>query len=297
MKDSFSDKKPDEPMKKNSSHHGNYMDHKDHDEHNHHHHGNFKKIFFKSLPIGIAIMLLSPMMGIQLPLQFTFPFSDIVVAILATILIIYGGKPFYMGAINELKEKAPSMMALVSLGIGVSYFYSIYAVIARYWSGEEIMDFFFEFASLILIMLLGHWIEMKAVGRAGDAQKSLAELVPKNATLVRNDGSTESKPVSELQVGDKIRVQAGENIPADGLIGRGSSRVNEALLTGESKPVEKKVGDQVIGGSTNNEGSLLIEIKEVGERSFIAQVQNLIREAQNQPSRLELPYHRPLEQF
>lgn len=279
--------------------HSKHDHHEGHDHHNHnggghehHHHGNFKQLFLRSLPLGIIIMVLSPMMGITLPFQFTFMYSDIVVAIASTILLIYGGKPFYQGAINEFKQKAPGMMALVSLGVGVSYLYSIYAVVARYTMGTDIMDFFFEFASLILIMLLGHWIEMKAVGDAGDAQKALAELVPKDAQVVLDDDSIETRPVADLQVGDVIRVQAGENIPADGKITKGESRVDEALLTGESKPVEKNIGDQVIGGSTNREGVLFIEVEETGDQSFIAQVQTLISQAQNQPSRAENIAHK-----
>ena len=258
-----------------------------HGGHDHHHHGDFKEIFLKSLPMGIIIMILSPMMGISLPFQFTFQYSDILVVLLSTILYIYGGKPFYMGSIDEFKEKAPGMMALVTLGISVSYFYSVYAVIAKYVTGEHVMEFFFEFASLILIMLLGHWIEMKAVGEAGDAQKALAELVPKDAHVVLEDDSIETRPVADLQVGDLIRVQAGENVPADGIIQRGESRVNEALLTGESKPIEKNPGDEVIGGSTNGDGVLYVEIKQTGDKSFISQVQTLISQAQSQPSRAE----------
>lgn len=267
--------------------HEGHEHHGDHGGHHHHHHGNFKELFLKSLPIGLIIMILSPMMGLTLPFQFTFPYSDILVSVLATILLIYGGKPFYQGAIDEFKQKAPGMMALVSLGVSVSYLYSIYAVIVRYTTGEHAMDFFFEFASLILIMLLGHWIEMKAVGDAGDAQQALAELIPKDAHVVLEDGSTEQRPVADLQIGDVIRVQAGENIPADGVITQGESRVDEALLTGESKPVKKSEGDSVIGGSTNREGALLIKVEETGDQSFISQVQTLIREAQNQPSRAE----------
>lgn len=149
------------------------------------------------------------------------------------------------------------------------------------------MDFFFEFASLLLIMLLGHWIEMKAVGEAGDAQKALAELVPKDAHVVLEDDSIDTRPVADLRIGDIVRIQAGENIPADGIIIRGESRVNEALLTGESKPIKKSVGDQAIGGSTNGESVLYVEIKETGDQSFISQVQTLISEAQSQPSRAE----------
>ncbi len=271
--------------------HEEHHDHQGHDHggggHAHHHHGNFKELFLKSLPIGLIIMILSPMMGVTLPFQFTFPYSDILVAILSTILLVYGGKPFYQGAVDEFKQKAPGMMALVSLGVSVSFFYSIYAVIARYTMDTHVMDFFFEFASLILIMLLGHWIEMKAIGDAGDAQQSLAELVPKDAHVVLEDEKIETCPVADLEVGDLIRVQAGENIPADGVITSGQSRVNEALLTGESKPVEKNVEDEVIGGSTNGDGVLYIEVQETGDQSFISQVQTLISEAQNQPSHAE----------
>ena len=276
-------------MEHHGGHHDHHAghDHSGHGGHDHHHHGDLKEIFLKSLPMGIIILLLSPIMGVSLPFQFTFQYSDILVVLLSTILYIYGGKPFYMGAIDEFKEKAPGMMALVTLGISVSYFYSVYAVIARYVTGEHVMDFFFEFSSLVLIMLLGHWIEMKAVGEAGDAQKALAELVPKDAHVVLEDDSIETRPVADLQVGDLIRVQAGENVPADGTIQRGESRVNEALLTGESKPIEKNPGDEVIGGSTNGDGVLYVEIQQTGDKSFISQVQTLISQAQSQPSRAE----------
>lgn len=267
-------------------HHAGH-DHSGHGGHDHHHHGNFKELFLKSLPLGIIIMLLSPMAGFYLPFQFTFPYSDIVVAILSTILIIYGGRPFYQGAVDEFKQKEPGMMALVSLGLSVSYLYSIYTVIASYVTVEQIMDFFFEFASLLLIMLLGHWIEMKAIGEAGDAQEELAKLVPKDAHVVLDDDSIETRPVADLKVGDLIRVQAGENVPADGTIERGESRVNEALLTGESKAVKKGPGDEVIGGSTNGEGVLYIKVLETGDKSFISQVQDLISQAQSQPSSAE----------
>lgn len=269
--------------------HGEHDHHSDHghEGHDHHHHGNFKELFFKSLPLGIIIMLLSPFMGLTDQGVISFSYSDIVVTLLSTILLIYGGKPFYQGAVSEFKQGSPGMMALVSLGVSVSYVYSVFAVIARYTTGEYMMDFFFEFASLILIMLLGHWIEMKAVGQAGDAQQSLAELLPKDAHVVQKDDSVEIKPVTDLKLGDIVRVQAGESIPADGMITRGSSRVNEALLTGESKPVEKKIGETVIGGSTNGEGVLYVEVQEMGERSFISQVQHLIGQAQKQSSRAE----------
>ena len=263
------------------------MDHGAMGGHAHHHHGSFKDIFLKSLPLGIAILLITPLMGIQLPFQIIFPYADVVAAVLATILYIFGGKPFLMGAKDEFNSKVPGMMSLITLGITVSYAYSVYAVAARYVTGEPVMDFFFEFTTLILIMLLGHWIEMKALGEAGNAQKALAELVPKDAHVVLEDDSIETRPVADLQVGDLIRVQAGENVPADGTIQRGESRVNEALVTGESKPIEKNPGDEVIGGSTNGDGVLYVEIKQTGDKSFISQVQTLISQAQSQPSRAE----------
>ena len=294
-------------MEGHSNHHHGYMDNSKHDHnemkhsqmdhsemdhgamggHAHHHHGSFKDIFLKSLPLGIAILLITPLMGIQLPFQIIFPYADVVAAVLATILYIFGGKPFLMGAKDEFNSKVPGMMSLITLGITVSYAYSVYAVAARYVTGEPVMDFFFEFTTLILIMLLGHWIEMKALGEAGNAQKALAELVPKDAHVVLEDDSIETRPVADLQVGDLIRVQAGENVPADGTIQRGESRVNEALVTGESKPIEKNPGDEVIGGSTNGDGVLYVEIKQTGDKSFISQVQTLISQAQSQHSRAE----------
>lgn len=295
---------------KNHEHHNHENhDHHNHDEHNHHdhgshdyhdhgdhghhhHHGNFKELFFRSLPLGIAVMLMTPFMGLTETGLITFPYVDIVAAVIATILLIYGGRPFYSGAYHELKDGKPGMMALVSLGISVSYFYSLYAVIMRYTTGEMLMDFFFEFASLVLIMLLGHWIEMKAVGEAGNAQKSLAELLPKDAHVVLDDDSVETRPISQLKVGDVIRVQGGESVPADGIIIRGESRVNESLLTGESKPIKKEKGEKVIGGSTNGDGVLYVEVEDTGEKSFISQVQKLISDAQGQTSDAEDMAHK-----
>lgn len=274
-------------------HDHSYEEHSEHTHHDHsHHHGNFKELFLRSLPIGIIIMVLSPMMGFRLPFQFTFFYSDILVGVLATYLLITGGKPFFEGAISELKEKAPAMMSLVSLGIGVSYVYSMYALVSHYLMDGHAMDFFFEFASLILIMLLGHWIEMKAVGEAADAQKSLAKLIPKDAHVINEHGEVVIKPVSELRIGDQVRVVAGENIPADGVVIEGNTRVNEALLTGESKPVEKQKGDHVIGGSTNGDGVITVEVTETGDQSFIAQVRSLIAQAQSQPSKAENLAHK-----
>ena len=184
-----------------SSHdHGEHDHHHDHGGHghaghDHHHHGDFEEIFTNSLWIGIPILLLSPFMGLTESGLISFPYSDIVTAILATILLFYGGKPFFQGGWQEVKDGSPSMMALVSLGLGTSYIYSIYAVTATYTTGEPVMDFFFEFASLVLIMLLGHWIEMEALGEAGDAQQALAELLPKDAQVVGENDEITTKNI------------------------------------------------------------------------------------------------------
>lgn len=283
----------------NHDHHANHTDHYQHNHHNHHnhhdhhdhhdhsHHGNFKQLFLISLIPGILLMLISPMMGMKLPFQFTFPYSDILAIVLATLLLFIGGKPFFSGLISEFKQKSPGMMSLVSLGLSVSYIYSVFAVILRYTSNVEVMDFFFEFASLILIMLLGHWLEMKAVGKAGNAEDSLLELLPKSARLVQNDNTIKKINISDIQVGDILEVQSGEGIPADAKIIEGETRINEALLTGESKSVYKTIGDQVIAGSTNGDNRIKIQVNSEQDKSYIYQIKNLLKEAQKQGSRGE----------
>lgn len=280
----------------NHDHHANHTDHDQHNHHNHHdhhehhnhsHHGNFKQLFLISLIPGILLVLISPMMGMKLPFQFTFPYSDILAIVLATLLLFIGGKPFFSGLISEFKQKSPGMMSLVSLGLTVSYIYSVLAVILRYTSNVEVMDFFFEFASLILIMLLGHWLEMKAVGKAGNTEDSLLELLPKSARLVQSDNTIKEINISEIQVGDTLEVQAGEGIPADAKIIEGQTRINEALLTGESKSVYKTVGDQVIAGSTNGDNRIKIQVNSEQDKSYIYQIKNLLKEAQKQGSRGE----------
>ena len=263
--------------------------HGGHGHHDHHHHGDFKKIFLTSLPIGLIIMWISPLMGIKIPFpfQYTFKYSDIVALVLSLMLIVYGGKPFSLGAFHELKAKSPGMMALVSMGLGVSFLYSAYAIIMRYVTTLYYMDFLFEFASLVLIMLLGHWIEMVALGKAGDAKASLAKLLPKEVNVIDSEGHVKQIALKELKIGDRIQAQAGESIAADGIVLSGESRVDESLLTGESKPVIKQKGDVVIGGSINQHGLLIIEVTEVGEKSFLSQVTKLVEMAENQPSRAE----------
>ncbi|MFW2431637.1 heavy metal translocating P-type ATPase [Staphylococcus cohnii] len=266
--------------------------HEGHDMHDHqgHHHGNFKRKFFISLLFAIPIVILSPMMGIKLPFQFSFNGSDWIVLVLATILFFYGGKPFLTGAKDELLSKKPGMMTLVALGISVAYIYSLYAFYMNHFShaSGHVMDFFWELATLILIMLLGHWIEMNAVGNAGNALKKMAELLPNKAIRVIDSEEKEEVSISEISANDIVEVKAGESIPADGVITQGSTSVDESLVTGESKQVVKNEQDEVIGGSINGSGTVHVKVTATGENGYLSQVMGLVNQAQNDKSDAEL---------
>lgn len=273
--------------------HQNHMNHSNqmhHDNHASHHHGNFKVKFFVSLIFAIPIIFLSPMMGVKLPFQFTFPGSEWVVLILGTILFFYGGKPFLSGGKDEIAAKKPGMMTLVALGISVAYIYSLYAFYMNNFSSAtgHTMDFFWELATLILIMLLGHWIEMNAVGNAGDALKKMAELLPNSAIKVMDNGQREEVKISEIMTDDVVEVKAGESIPTDGIIVQGQTSIDESLVTGESKKVQKNQNDNVIGGSINGSGTIQVKVTAVGEDGYLSQVMRLVNQAQNDKSSAEL---------
>ncbi|MGX7195523.1 heavy metal translocating P-type ATPase [Enterococcus olivae] len=269
--------------------------HHDHTGHAHHemsgmdhsmHMGNFKQKFWLSLILAIPIIVLSPMMGIELPFQFTFPGSDWIVLILATILFVYGGQPFLSGAKMELKQKNPAMMTLISMGISVAYFYSIYSFLANQFFHQHVMDFFWELATLIVIMLLGHWIEMNAVSNASDALQKLAELLPDEVTRLTENGE-ETVSLQEVHEGDLLIVRAGDKMPTDGRIEKGSTTVDESAVTGESRGVVKKEGDKVIGGSVNGDGTIQIKVTGTGESGYLAKVMEMVRLAQSEKSKLE----------
>ena len=278
----------------NHMNHSNQMHHDNHASHHHsghaHHHGNFKVKFFVSLIFAIPIILLSPLMGVNLPFQFTFPGSEWVVLILSTILFFYGGKPFLSGGKDEIATKKPGMMTLVALGISVAYIYSLYAFYMNNFSSAtgHTMDFFWELATLILIMLLGHWIEMNAVGNAGDALKKMAELLPNSAIKVMDNGQREEVKISDIMTDDIVEVKAGESIPTDGIIVQGQTSIDESLVTGESKKVQKNQNDNVIGGSINGSGTIQVKVTAVGEDGYLSQVMGLINQAQNDKSSAEL---------
>ena len=278
----------------NHMNHSNQMHHDNHASHHHsghaHHHGNFKVKFFVSLIFAIPIILLSPLMGVNLPFQFTFPGSEWVVLILSTILFFYGGKPFLSGGKDEIATKKPGMMTLVALGISVAYIYSLYAFYMNNFSNAtgHTMDFFWELATLILIMLLGHWIEMNAVGNAGDALKKMAELLPNSAIKVMDNGQREEVKISDIMTDDIVEVKAGESIPTDGIIVQGQTSIDESLVTGESKKVQKNQNDNVIGGSINGSGTIQVKVTAVGEDGYLSQVMGLVNQAQNDKSSAEL---------
>lgn len=278
------------------------MHHTHHDEHSHMHEmnhqqmtgmehsmhmGNFKQKFWLSFVLAIPIIVWSPMMGLELPFQFSFPGSEWVVLILATILFFYGGQPFLSGAKMELKQKNPAMMTLISLGITVSYLYSVYSFVATHFFHQHVMDFFWELASLIVIMLLGHWIEMNAVSNASNALQKLAELLPDEVTKLHADGHEERLSLQAVHEKDILIVRAGDKMPTDGIILKGQSIVDESAVTGESKGVKKAIGDRVIGGSVNGDGTIQIQVTGTGETGYLAKVMEMVRKAQAEKSHLE----------
>ena len=256
--------------------------------HNHNHHGHmiedFKRRFWISLVITIPILLLSPLVQQFLGLKETLRFSgDIYVLFgLSTFTFFYGGWPFLKGLFDEIKKKQPGMMTLIALAISVAYFYSSAVVFGV--KGEV---FFWELATLIDIMLLGHWIEMKSVMGASKALEELAKLMPDEAHKIDDDGNVTDVPVSQLKHEAKLLIKPGEKIPADGKIFEGKSSINEAMITGESKPVSKSEGDTVVGGSINGEGSIKIEVEKIGDETFLSQVVKMVKEAQESKSKTQ----------
>lgn len=240
----------------------------------------FKRRFFISLALTIPILLLSPMIQSFMRVDWTFPGSSYILFALSTVLFFFGGKPFLTGAWDEMKERSPAMMSLIAFAITIAYFYS---TAATFFLGGH--DFFWELATLVVIMLLGHWIEMKSVMGASRALDELLKLLPEEAHLIQKDGSTIDIVVTELKAGDSILVKPGETIPIDGVIFEGISEINEAMITGESVPVTKTQGDEVVGGSLNGDGLLKFTVSKVGDDTFLSQVKRLVEEAQNSKSK------------
>lgn len=255
-----------------------------HEDHHSHMVSDFKRRFWVCLIVTMPILLLSPfiqkLLGIREVIQFT---GDLyLLGALSSFVFFYGGYPFLKGFIDEMKKKSPGMMTLIALAISVAYVYSSAVVLGLV--GEI---FFWELATLVDIMLLGHWIEMKSIMGASRALEELARLMPAEAHKLMADGSLRDVPRDQLMIGDKMVVKPGEKIPADGTITDGETSVNEAMLTGESNPVLKRAEDKVIGGSVNGEGSITVDVKKMGKDSYISQMMALVKEAQESKSRTQ----------
>ena len=259
-------------------------EHKGHQDHHAHMAAEFRKRFWISLVLTLPILALSPLLQTLVGLReaVRFPGDLYVLFGFSSAVFWYGGWPFLKGLYTEIKSLKPGMMTLVAVAITTAYLYSSAVVFGL--TGKM---FFWELATLVDIMLLGHWIEMKSVMGASKALEELAKLMPSDAHKLMPNGSLKEVPLSELAVGDKVLVKPGEKVPADGTVVKGESSVNEAMLTGESTPVTKKSGGKVIGGAINGEGALTIEVKGTGKDSFLSQVIDLVKQAQESKSKTQ----------
>jgi len=243
--------------------------------------GEFKRKFWTSLAITIPILLLSEMIQMWFNFRLEIPFRNEILLLLSLLIYAYGGMPFMKGMIQEVKARQPGMMTLIGMAISVAFFYSAGTVFLV--KGK---DFFWELATLIDVMLLGHWIEAKSVLGASRALEDLVRIMPTTAHLIE-DGEILDVKVSQLKASSIVLVRPGEKIPSDGIVIEGESSVNEALLTGESKPVHKGAEDKAMGGAINGEGVLKVRIERVGEETYLAQVVKLVRQAQQSRSRTQ----------
>ncbi|WP_126993151.1 heavy metal translocating P-type ATPase [Thermosipho globiformans] len=259
---------------------------KHHDHHSHHAQmvEDFKKRFWISLILTIPVLVLSPLVQKLLGLEnlLSFPGDLYILFTISTFIYFYGGYPFLKGFYEEIKGRKPGMMTLIAIAITTAYVYSSLVVF-----GLEGGIFFWELATLIDIMLLGHWIEMRSVMGASHALEELAKLMPSDAHKLMPDGSLIDIPLEELKSGDIVIVKPGEKVPADGVIIEGESSLNESMLTGESKPVSKKKNALVIGGSINGEGSLKVKVKNTGKDSYLSQIIELVKKAQESKSKTQ----------
>ncbi len=266
-----------------SAGHGRIQSHAHHDHHAHMV-ADYRRRFWISLAVTIPILVLSPMIQGFLGLEdaLRFPGDLYLLFGLSSLVFVFGGYPFLRGILLEVGARQPGMMTLIAVAITTAYLYSSAVVF-----GLRGKMFFWELATLIDIMLLGHWIEMKSVLGASRALEELARLMPSDAHKLMPDGTILDVPLSELRVGEKFIVRPGEKMPADGKVVDGQTSVNEAMLTGESKPVNKTAGARVIGGSINGEGSVTVEVTKTGKDSFLSQVIDLVREAQASKSKTQ----------
>lgn len=257
------------------SHH---QEHSTHGKHAGHHTSDFLKRFWICLLLTVPILILSHMIQHWLGFEWRFNGDKYVLLVLSSIVYFYGGWPFLDGLVSEMKRKAPGMMTLVAVAISVAYLYSVAVVF-----GLKGMDFFWELATLIDIMLLGHWLEMKSETAASNALESLVALMPSTVHVEKN-GQAVDISLKDLKKDDVAIIKPGEKIPADGTITEGSSSINESMLTGESVPVKKSKGEKVIGGSINGDGSIKVKVTGTGSESYLSKVIGMVKSAQDAKS-------------
>ncbi len=255
--------------------------HENHESHQDHHDmmiKDFRNRFIVSTILTVPILILSPLVQSWFNFTLEFYLDSYLLLALSIVVFIYGGLPFFTGTIDELKKKTPGMMTLIALAISVAFFYSAATVF-----GLEGSDFFWELATLIDVMLIGHMIEMKSTKSASGALDALVKLIPEEAHLLK-DGKQEDVSVNSLEKGDRILVKVGESIPADGIIEKGSTAINESMMTGEAIPVKKEKGDEVIGGSINEDATIEVTISKTGKDAYLSQVVTMVEEAQQAKS-------------
>lgn len=261
-------------------------DHQEHDHQEHHRHmaADFRRRFWVTLVLSLPVVGLAPIIWSFLGIPDTWHFKGQSYIQFAAALVVfaYGGKPFVSGMIDELKRRSPGMMTLIGLAIGVAFFYSTAVVF-----GLKGKTFFWELATLILVMLLGHWIEMRSVMGASGALEKIAALMPAEAERIDANEDIEKIAVQDLKSGDRVRVRPGGKIPVDGIIADGRSELDQSVVTGESRWVQKKTGDEVIGGTINGSGTLIVEVAKTGELSYLNQVIAMVQEAQESKSRVQ----------
>ncbi|MCJ7568606.1 MAG: heavy metal translocating P-type ATPase [Anaerolineales bacterium] len=259
---------------------------KEHTNHENHtgHEQMFRRRFWISTLISIPVLLFSPFVQDTLNFEMpAIPGSEWITPVLAVIIFFYGGLPFLQLAVPEVKNRRPGMMMLISLAIGVAFIYSLAALFI-----PQGITFFWELVTLIDIMLLGHWLEMRSVRQASGALGELAKLMPDTAERIGSSGEVKEVRTSELRTGDLILIRPGASIPADGQVVEGNADVNEAMITGESKPVSKEPGDQVIGGSINGDGSLRVRVQATGDETALAGIMRLVEQAQQSKSNTQI---------
>lgn len=244
----------------------------------------FRRRFWASLAVTVPVLALSPMIQEFLGLRevLFFPGSDYVLFALSAVVFFYGGWPFLAGLFSELARRRPGMMTLIALAITVAFAYSGAVVLGL--SGKV---FFWELVTLVDVMLLGHWIEMKSVMGASGALEALVRLLPATAHRLTDGGEIEEVPVTELKPNDKVLVKPGEKVPIDGVITKGRSNFNESMLTGESRPVAKGEGQEAVGGAVNGEGAVTLEVRKTGDQTYLSQVIDMVRRAQETRSRTQ----------